>query len=58
MIKVQSQVPEKKMEYLIISLEKLNNHLEKGNLEIISHITHFNELKIVGNLDVKIKSYK
>lgn len=45
MIKVQSQLPDKKMEYLIISLEQLNSHLEQGNLEIILHIAHFNKTK-------------
>lgn len=34
------------MEFLIISLEHLNSHLQQGNLESIPYMTHFNELKM------------
>lgn len=54
MIKVQSQIPDRKMEYLIISLEHLNGHLEQDNLEIIPHTAHFNKLKMIGNLNVNL----
>ena len=46
------------MEFLVISLEHLSGHLEQGNLEIIPHTTHFKKLKMFGNLNVQIKSYK
>lgn len=45
------------MDFLIISLECLNSHVEQGNLEIIFHTTHFNKL-MIGDLNVKIKSNK
>lgn len=57
MIKMQSQ-EQKKTVFLIIVLECLISHLEQGDLEIIPHTTLFKKLKMMGGLNVQIKSYK
>lgn len=46
------------MEFLIISLKHLISRLEQGDLKIIPRTTHFNKLKMVGGVNVKIKPYK
>lgn len=54
---MQSQ-EQKKTVFLIIVLECLISHLEQGDLEIIPHTTLFKKLKMMGGLNVQIKSYK